>query len=209
MSLRVRPFEAGDLAACAALLAHSHSEACARESLGPARNAVYGDPRACLELLERFFGSGHADVVVAESEGRIVGYFAGERQMFSPTEFPSIYAEPRSVSIPLHGHAVADSVDATDAYVIPVTASPGISLTKTSTSHPDADGDEVADIPLQGPDTVAISDQEFLSGEPRCGTEDLQDGQSQHPGTHHTDWPARGRFALSSNSGNEDPQSGD
>lgn len=116
MSLRVRSFEASDLAACAALLAHSHAQACEREALGPARNKVYADPRACLELLERFFGSGRADVLVAETGGRVVGYLAGERQMFSPVEFASIYAEPRSISIPLHGHAVSDTVDAVEAY---------------------------------------------------------------------------------------------
>jgi GNAT superfamily N-acetyltransferase len=116
LSLRVRSFEAADLAACAALLAHRHSVDCAREGLGPARNPAYADPRACLEMLERFFGSGRADVVVAESGGRVVGFLAGDRQMFSPAEFASIYAEPRSISIPLHGHAVADTVDATEAY---------------------------------------------------------------------------------------------
>jgi GNAT superfamily N-acetyltransferase len=47
---------------------------------------------------------------VAEIDGRICGFLVGERLLFAPEDFAAIYAEPRSISIPLHCHGVADGV---------------------------------------------------------------------------------------------------
>ncbi|MFT4572467.1 MAG: GNAT superfamily N-acetyltransferase [Hyphomicrobiaceae bacterium] len=116
MSTVVRNLRPEDSAACAALLAHAQAGAIREEETGGARTARLADPGACVELLDRLFSSRRSDAVVAEEGGRIVGYLAGDRQMFSPEDFASIYAEPRSVVIPLHGHVVADHSDAVDLY---------------------------------------------------------------------------------------------
>jgi GNAT superfamily N-acetyltransferase len=112
MALILRNARPADTAACAALLARDQSRAL-RES---GRNSRFVDPRACVELLDRLFSDRRSDVVVAERNGRLVGYLAGERQMFAPEEFASIYAEARSVVIPLHGHRVAEGEDPAEVY---------------------------------------------------------------------------------------------
>lgn len=114
--MQIRNLRPEDTAACAALLAHAQATAARTHSTGGARTSRLSDPRAALDLLDPLFSSPRSDAVVAERDGRIVGFLAGERQLFSPQEFASIYAEPRSCSIPLHGHALADDLDPLESY---------------------------------------------------------------------------------------------
>jgi len=114
--MTVRLFESTDTGACAALLAAAQKMAIKGFALGKARSPAYTDPRNCCELLEGMFSSQRGDAVVAESNGRVIAFLAGERQMFGPQDFASIYAEPRSVSIALHGYAVAPGLDVTATY---------------------------------------------------------------------------------------------
>jgi GNAT superfamily N-acetyltransferase len=66
--------------------------------------------------VEQLLASPRATAVVAERHGRVCGFLAGERQLFAPEDFASIYAEPRSTNIPLHGHAVDADDDADILY---------------------------------------------------------------------------------------------
>ncbi|MEN8040329.1 MAG: hypothetical protein ABFR95_02395, partial [Actinomycetota bacterium] len=52
------------------------------------------------------------------------------------------------------GTGGSQGVDDTDTYVIPVLRDPSLSAVKTSTSHPDGDGDGAADVPISSPGTV-------------------------------------------------------
>jgi GNAT superfamily N-acetyltransferase len=104
------------LAAAAELMAATHGRA---QSAGPA-GLVLGlrflAPSGCRGILEQLVVSERTRAVVAEVDGRVCGYLAGERQLFAPEDFASIYAEPRSTNIPLHGHAVAAEADASVLY---------------------------------------------------------------------------------------------
>jgi len=53
---------------------------------------------------------------VAEIDGRVCGFLIGEKLLFAPEDFAAIYAEPRSISVPLHCHGVADGVDPAPVY---------------------------------------------------------------------------------------------
>lgn len=48
----------------------------------------------------------------------------------------------------------ADVFD-TDAFTVPVSANPGLTVTKSSTNYPDSTGDGIADTSVVGPDTIA------------------------------------------------------
>ena len=112
----VRPVKIADLDAAAELLAAGHQRA--HESCGASvpRPAKYLDPRHCHHLLERLASVVGAHGVVAEHYGAMKGFLIGEPQRYSPEEFPSLYAEPESGSIPLHGHAVENRQDAGPVY---------------------------------------------------------------------------------------------
>lgn len=114
--VHVRELRTDDLAVAAELLAAAHGRA---QSSGPGGLLLgirFLTPSGCRGILEQLVASPRAKAVVAEVGGRVCGYLAGERQLFAPEDFASIYAEPRSASIPLHGHAVAADADASLVY---------------------------------------------------------------------------------------------
>lgn len=49
---------------------------------------------------------------------RVCGYICAERQLYAPADFASIYAEPRSIAIPLQGHAVDTDEDPAHVYAL-------------------------------------------------------------------------------------------
>jgi GNAT superfamily N-acetyltransferase len=109
--LNVREFRAADLHAAAELLAASQARA---QAAGPPSLRLgerFLEAAGCLTVIEQLVESPRASAVVAEENGRIRGFLAGERQLFAPEDFASIYAEPRSTNVPLHGHAIADGAD--------------------------------------------------------------------------------------------------
>lgn len=114
--LVVREFRPGDLQAAADLLAAAHGRARAAGPSGLRLGERYLESRACRTLIEQFVASPRSSAVVVEQRGRVRGYLAGERQLFAPEDFASIYAEPRSTNVPLHGHAVAADVEIPYAY---------------------------------------------------------------------------------------------
>lgn len=114
--LRIREFRPGDLQAAAQLLAAAHVRASAACPEGLKLGGRYRESPGCRTVIEQLVSSPRAASVVAETGGRMCGFLAGERQLFAPEDFASIYAEPRSTSVPLHGHAVADDVDAGAVY---------------------------------------------------------------------------------------------
>lgn len=114
--LRVRDLRSDDLGDCAELLAAAHGRS---QSAGPGGLLLgirFLAPSGCRHALEQLVASPRARAVVAESHGRVCGFLIGERQLFAPEDFASIYAEPRSCSVPLHGHALAADVDAAHVY---------------------------------------------------------------------------------------------
>jgi GNAT superfamily N-acetyltransferase len=54
--------------------------------------------------------------VVAERDGRLVGFLFGEEQLFPPDHFASQYIPPQSADIGVDGHAVALDESVTDVY---------------------------------------------------------------------------------------------
>lgn len=108
-SLTVRPFETGDIDSASGLLA-------ARQK---ADRIVMNQLEAGLEraeacathLLEPLARGGRADAVVAVRDGRVVGFLFGEKMTFAPTDYPSMFIPPHSISIPVHGHAVERGED--------------------------------------------------------------------------------------------------
>lgn len=114
--LRVREFQAADLAAASELLASAHGRAQSAAPGGLLMGIRFLTPSGCRGSLEQLLASPRATAVVAEAGGRVCGFLIGERQLFAPEDFASIYAEPRSASIPLHGHALAADADASLVY---------------------------------------------------------------------------------------------
>lgn len=115
-TITVRDFRASDLQAAAELLAASHGRAEASSGLAVRLGDRFFEPRACRQIVEQLVASPRSSAVVAEDGGVVRGFLAGERQLFAPEDFASIYAEPRSTNIPLHGHAVAGDSDAAALY---------------------------------------------------------------------------------------------
>jgi GNAT superfamily N-acetyltransferase len=114
--LTVRTFRPADLDAAAAILAAAHARARAAGPVGLSLGERFLSMPACRALLEKIVSSPRANSVVVESGGRVRGYLAGERQLFAPEDFASIYAEPRSAAVLLQGHAVSADIDAGAAY---------------------------------------------------------------------------------------------
>ena len=113
--MRVRPYQTSDLGAVAGLVADRQRRLAAGGG-GSGFDARFTGRAAATTLVERVVAEGRAEAAVAEAGGSVVGFLAGVRQLFAPEDFASIYAEPRSISVPLHGHAVADGVPAEDVY---------------------------------------------------------------------------------------------
>lgn len=80
--------------------------------LGP----TFCDAESCRGFVESAMASHRADGAVAEIDGRMCGFLIGERLLFAPEDFAAIYAEPRSISVPLHCHGVDEGVDAAEVY---------------------------------------------------------------------------------------------
>ncbi len=114
--VNVREFRPGDVQAAAELLAAAHGRAQAAGPGGLRLGERYLGAAGCRNVLEQLVASPRATSVVAEVRGRLLGFLAGERQLFAPEDFASIYAEPRSTNVPLHGHAVAADVDVEAVY---------------------------------------------------------------------------------------------
>ncbi|MFN2425002.1 MAG: GNAT family N-acetyltransferase [Candidatus Binatia bacterium] len=114
--LNVRDFRPKDLQAAAELLASSQVRAQAAGPAGLRLGERYLEARGCRNLIEQLVASPRATSLVAEEGGRIRGFLAGEKQLFAPEDFASIYAEPRSTNVPLHGHAVAADADQQSLY---------------------------------------------------------------------------------------------
>jgi GNAT superfamily N-acetyltransferase len=105
-----------DQQAAAELLAAAHARAMASGPGGLHLGERYLSASGCRALVDQLFASPRTSAVVAEVDGRVRGYLAGEKQLFAPEDFASIYAEPRSTNVPLHGHAVAADADTTLVY---------------------------------------------------------------------------------------------
>jgi GNAT superfamily N-acetyltransferase len=109
----VRPFDERDLEAVASLLAARHRGDRETEPLLPER---WERPDAARRFIETALGEARPEGVVAEREGRVVGYLFGTRHLDAPSSFDAQYQPPHSTSIPVWGHAVAEGEDALAAY---------------------------------------------------------------------------------------------
>jgi len=116
VAIRVREFRPGDVAGAAGLLAATQARTQAASPAGLRLGSRYNEPSGCRGAIEQLVASPRSSAVVAEAGGKLLGFLAGERQLFAPEDFASIYAEPRSTNMPLHGHAVAASADAAVVY---------------------------------------------------------------------------------------------
>ncbi|HXC53392.1 MAG TPA: GNAT family N-acetyltransferase [Candidatus Limnocylindrales bacterium] len=116
MGLSIRTFRSGDLAAASELLAAAQRRAQAGCPSGLRLGSRYLDASACRSAIEQLVAAPRATSVVAESHSRVVGFLCGEKQLFAPEDFASIYAEPRSTNVPLHGHAVDAESDVESIY---------------------------------------------------------------------------------------------
>jgi len=103
-SITVRPFEHSDIEVASELLAaRQKADRIVMSELGAGLESA----EACAtHLIDPAVRGGRADGVVAVRDGRVVGFLLGERMTFAPTEFPSMFIPPHSISIPVHGHAV-------------------------------------------------------------------------------------------------------
>ncbi len=108
----IREFESRDLDWAAELLAAAHVRRRRAAAGAWPLSARHTMAAPCRSLLETLLADSHTDGVVAEQDGGLLGYLFGERQSFAPDEFPAVYAEPNSVAMPLHGHALAEGADA-------------------------------------------------------------------------------------------------
>ena len=111
--MTVRDAVASDLEGCAALLAARHARDRARTVALP---GAFEAPEACVELLAPLFGSGTANGAVAEVAGELVGFMVGQRAMHAPDHWLAQYVPPRSLSVPIHGHAVAAGAELLTVY---------------------------------------------------------------------------------------------
>ncbi len=111
--ITVRDAVASDLDGCAALLAARHARDRARTVMLPER---FETAEACVELLAPLFAGGSANGAVAESDGDLVGFIVGQRTTPAADHWLAQYLPPRSVGVPVHGHAVAGGVDLSQVY---------------------------------------------------------------------------------------------
>lgn len=100
------------------MLASAQARAKAEGPDGMCLGERFLEPAGCRSLIEQLVASPRATALVAEEHGRLRGFLGGERQLFAPEDFASIYAEPRSTNVPLHGHAVAADTDVQFTYEV-------------------------------------------------------------------------------------------
>ncbi len=114
-SLAIRPFEAADIPAAAALLAERHRRD--RKRLRMLSKALES-----AAWWEGLFTRAAAepgrlkDRAVAVRDGRVAGFLIGERMLLGPREFASTFIPPQSISIDTPCHAVAKGEDPTDVF---------------------------------------------------------------------------------------------
>ncbi len=114
--LQVREFLPSDVYAAAELLRAAHIRAQGSAPAGSLLGVRFFDARACRELIETCLDSPRTRGAVVEDGSHMCGYLLGEKQLFGPQDFASIYAEPRSIGVPLQGHAVAADANAALVY---------------------------------------------------------------------------------------------
>lgn len=106
--IQVRDIETDDIAVCAALLAARHRRDMARL---PHLEPALQDTATCEALIAPLAAGDRSDGLLAEREGRPVGFLIGERMMLAPADFASNFVPPHSIVIPVEGHAFAESAD--------------------------------------------------------------------------------------------------
>lgn len=114
--LQAREFHPSDVDAAAELLCAAHVRAHSATATGAVLGPKFFDVGACRGLIETSASSPRVRGAIVEDGSHVCGYLLGEKQLFGPQDFASIYAEPRSVGVSLQGHAVATDVDADLVY---------------------------------------------------------------------------------------------
>jgi GNAT superfamily N-acetyltransferase len=74
------------------------------------------DPANSAAVISSQLTSTRSSAVIAETRGRTVGFLAGEKALFAPTDFPSQFIPPHSISMGVDAHAVAEGEDASEVY---------------------------------------------------------------------------------------------
>ena len=111
--IQVRAFNGNHVAPAAELLAaRQRRDRLVVGALSPALEQA----DVCEAMVATLHANSRGDGVVAEQDGRLVGLMFGERMTFAPTEFPSMFILPHSISIPVQGHAVAQGTPAFPVY---------------------------------------------------------------------------------------------
>ena len=109
----VRALRPADIEVAAGLLAARHRRDRGRE---PALPPGFEQPAATLPLLEALLAEPQASGVIAEREGRAIGFLAGAPNLASPAELGANEYPVRSLIVPYHGHAAAAEADAARVY---------------------------------------------------------------------------------------------
>jgi GNAT superfamily N-acetyltransferase len=107
--INVREINESDIGACAALLAARHTRDSSRL---PHLEPALCEPKGCEALIAPLVSNARADGLIAEREGKALGFLFGERMMLAPADFASNFIPPHSIAIPVEGHAFAEGEDA-------------------------------------------------------------------------------------------------
>jgi GNAT superfamily N-acetyltransferase len=117
MRLRIEELGGAHLDAAADLLAARQTRLLRNKPQEGMLARRFTSAKACRVLLQGMVEDRYTSAVAAFDEaGAMVGYLAGQRQLFAPAAFASVYAEPRSVAVPIHGHAASEDRDAVAVY---------------------------------------------------------------------------------------------
>ncbi|MEO9254354.1 MAG: hypothetical protein ABI305_02355, partial [Tepidiformaceae bacterium] len=111
--LTVRDFELDDLEPAGVLLAARQKRDRVRL---PMLSVGLESPTACTQLLEPLLRSPRSAGVVALNGSTLVGFLFGEKMTLAPNELAAMFFAPHSISMPIHGHAAAETSDATAVY---------------------------------------------------------------------------------------------
>ena len=111
--LTVRPLAEADIPAATGLLAARH----ARDRLRlPVLAGSLVNASACEALVRPAVANPRATPLLAERDGRPVGFLIGEQMLLPPDNFASQFIAPHSGSIAVEGHAAAEGEDTTAVY---------------------------------------------------------------------------------------------
>lgn len=111
--LTLRPLDAADVPALAALLAERRREE--RVAL-PLLNERYAEVTECEATLLAHLAEARYDGVVAERGGRLAGFLLGHRRHVPIDSFEAQYAPPMEASMPASGHGVIPGEDVEAVY---------------------------------------------------------------------------------------------